>query len=456
MYINDSIAAISTPLGEGGVAVIRVSGDRAVNIGEKLFRRKPDGGFESHRFYYGKIVDPDDGKSVDEAMVVLMKAPRSYTREDVFEIQCHGGYLVAKKVLGLVLRNGARLAQPGEFTKRAFLNGRIDLVQAEAVIDVIRGKTEAAISLAQNHREGILSGEIERIKDNILNALTIVEAHIDFPEEEIGTDNSNETKKIVSEAVEKIKTLLEGYEEGRSLREGVSVLIAGKPNVGKSSLLNALVKEMRAIVNPNPGTTRDVIEEVVNIKGLPVKMFDTAGICETDDVIEREGVELALEKVRKTDLILFVLDSSSPVDSNDLRIAGVLEGRNYLAVINKCDLDEKISLPESLANREPIYVSAKSGEGIEKLQKAIYDSFFHGKAIDSREYFALSNIRHREALVNCLKALKRFERNVTDNMILELLAVELRDALQAIGEVTGETIREEVLERIFERFCIGK
>lgn len=456
MYIKDTIAAISTPLGEGGIAVIRVSGGRAGNIGEKLFRRKPDGGFESHRFYYGAIVDPDNGEAVDEVMVVFMKSPRSFTREDVFEIQCHGGCLLAQRVLGIVLRYGARLARPGEFTKRAFLNGRIDLVQAEAVIDVIRGKTEAALSLAQNQREGILSREIGRIRDDILHALTMVEAHIDFPEEEIETDASMEMIKAVSEALARIKALLDDYEEGRSLREGVSVLIAGKPNVGKSSLLNALLKEKRAIVNHLPGTTRDVIEEIINIKGLPVKILDTAGICETDDAIEKEGVELAIGKIGRSDLVLFVLDSSRAFDENDLRTERELEGRTYIAVLNKSDLPGKIAMPESFSASRTLRISAKSGEGIEQLLQAIHDHFLRGKAVDSRGYVALSNVRQRDALVKCADAMKRFAENESEGMLMEMLAVDLRDALHALGELTGETLRGEVLERIFERFCIGK
>jgi tRNA modification GTPase len=283
-----------------------------------------------------------------------------------------------------------------------------------------------------------------------------VETHIDFPEEEMETNVSMEMKRAVLAAMSSVKALLDDYEEGRSLREGVSVLIAGKPNVGKSSILNALLKEKRAIVNPVPGTTRDVIEEIVNIKGLPVKMLDTAGICETDDAIEKEGVELAIGKIGRADLILFVLDSSLPVDENDLRIVKELEGRNFITVLNKCDLQEKIALPQSLAAPAALRMSAWSGGGIEQLLQAIHDHFLHGKAVDSREYVALSNVRHRDALVKCRDALKRFTENEADGMHLELLAVDLRDALQAIGEVTGETLREEVLERIFERFCIGK
>jgi len=456
MYISDTIAAICTPLGEGGIGVIRISGDKARQIGEKIVKRKPDGGLQSHRFYYGSIIDPDDGEIVDEAMVVFMKAPRSYTREDIFEIQCHGGYLLVQKILHLVLRHGARLADPGEFTKRAFLNGRIDLIQAEAVIDIIRGKTESALSLAQLQREGILSREIDRIREVVLHALILVEAHLDFPEDEIGHDDSAGMRSAVDEALTAIQELMDSFEEGRSLREGVSVLITGKPNVGKSSLLNTLLREKRAIVNAIPGTTRDVIEEIISIKGLPVRMLDTAGICETEDLLEKEGVEMALGKISTADLVLFLLDVSRQLDGDDLRIAKEVEGKNFIVVLNKCDLPEKIDIPESFTVNRVLRISTKTGEGIDHLGQSIHDFFIHGRDVDRREYVALSNVRHRDALVKCAAALKCFMANEKAGTAREILAVDLREALQAIGEVTGKTTSEEVLERIFERFCIGK
>lgn len=456
MYIHDTIAAICTPLGEGGIGVIRVSGEDARRIGAEIFSGKPDGGFESHRFYYGSIVDPAGGAALDEALVVFMQAPRSYTCEDVLEIQCHGGYLVVQRVLDLVLRQGARLAAPGEFTRRAFLNGRIDLVQAEAVIDVIRGKTDAALALAQHQRAGLLSRRIAAAREGIVHALALVEAHLDFPEEEIDAASYGEIEERAAAARMELVGLLDGFGEGRALREGVAVMIAGKPNVGKSSLLNALLREKRAIVTAIPGTTRDVIEEVVNIRGLPVRVLDTAGIRATDDIIEQEGVRIAREKIGEADLVLFLLDLSRPFDDDDLLIARELAGRRFLLVLTKCDLSEALSLPAELAGEPAVRISTRSGAGIEELHRAIFDSFLHGHAVDSREYVALSNARHRDALAKCLTSLQRFGENAAAGENLELLAVDLRDALHAVGEVTGETTPDEVLDLIFQRFCIGK
>lgn len=456
MYVHDTIAAISTPLGEGGIGVIRISGSRARQIGATIFSGKPDGGFQSRRFYYGAIIDPADGIALDEALVVFMEAPRSYTCEDVLEIQCHGGYLVVQQVLGLVLRQGARLASPGEFTRRAFLNGRIDLVQSEAVIDVIRGKTEASLALAQHQRAGLLSQQINAIKEEIVAALALVEAYIDFPEEETGAGNIAEINELVAAASTKNCKILDGFNEGRVLREGVSVVIAGKPNVGKSSLLNTLLREKRAIVTAIPGTTRDVIEEVVNIHGLPVKVLDTAGICVTDDPIEQEGVRLALEKIPQADLILFVLDASRALDEDDLFIEKVLTGREFILVLNKCDLVEAVELTGTLAVHESIRTSSQSGAGVEQLNKAIHSFFLHGRAVDSRDYVALSNVRQRDALEKCGGALQLFAADAAAGFNLELLAVDLREGLQAIGEVSGETTPDEILDLIFQRFCIGK
>jgi tRNA modification GTPase len=456
MYIRDTIAAICTPLGEGGIGIIRVSGDQARLIGATIFNRKPDGGFISHRFYYGAIIDPNGPVTLDEAMLVFMQAPRSYTCEDVLEIQCHGGYLMVQQALGLVLRQGARLAEPGEFTRRAFLNGRIDLVQAEAVIDVIRGKTEAALSLAQHQHAGLISKEIRAISEGILQILALVESHIDFPEEEIESPGIDDLLTGIETVEQKVAALLDGFSEGKALREGVSVVIAGKPNVGKSSLLNALLREKRAIVTSIPGTTRDVIEEVVNIRGLPVRMLDTAGICESTDAIEREGVALALEKISQADLVLFMVDASRSFDNDDLIICKQISGKNFLLVMNKCDQCEIIELPEALAAYNPIRISTLRGEGIDSLHHEVYDNFLHGRATDSREYVVLSNVRHRDALDKCLAALRRFTANAQAGFNLELLAADLRDALHAVGEVTGKTTADDVLDIIFQRFCIGK
>jgi len=456
MYVQDTIAAISTPFGEGGIGVIRVSGPEAGRIAADIFRKQQSGGLESHRFYYGSIIDPAGGDSLDEAMVVLMRAPRSYTREDVLEIQCHGGCLVVQRILALVLGQGARPAEPGEFTKRAFLNGRIDLVQAEAVIDVIRSKTDAALALAQHQRMGLLSRRIAAARGQLVHILALIEAHIDFPEEEIGPPATAEIARLAGEARTEIEGLLAGFSEGKVLREGVSVLIAGKPNVGKSSLLNTLLREKRAIVTSVPGTTRDIIEEVVNIGGLPVRMLDTAGVRRTFDPVEQEGVNLTLERIPQADLVLFMVDGSRPFDDEDGMILAVLGSSRVIVVKNKIDLPDAVQLPHELAGRQVVNISIKSELGIDELRAAIHDAFLHGAAVDGREFVALSRARHRDALEKAQTVLSRFKESLASGAALELLAWEVREALHAVGDVTGETTPDEVLDLIFARFCIGK
>jgi tRNA modification GTPase len=456
MYVRDTIAAVSTPLGEGGVGIIRVSGPDAERIASTIFRRKRDGGFSSHRFYYGAIVDPESGALLDEAMAVLMKAPNSYTREDVLELQCHGGYLLVQSILDLVLRLGVRSADPGEFTKRAFLNGRIDLVQAEAVIDVIRSKTDAALALSQHQREGVLSLKLAAVRDDLRHALALVEAHIDFPDEDIDLPALGEISRLAEQALNEVSGLLGGFSEGRVLRDGVSVLIAGKPNVGKSSLLNTLLREKRAIVTSVPGTTRDIIEEVVNMGGLPVKLLDTAGVRQSDDLVEQEGIRLTLERIPQADLVLFMVDSSRPFDDDDRMIFSALTASRVIVVRNKIDLPQLLELQESPESGDPVPLSTLTGEGIEQLRRMIRDTFLHGHAVDGREYVALSRTRHRDVLSRVRISLEQFLSHLASGLELPLLAWDLREALDALGEVTGETTPDDVLDLIFSQFCIGK
>jgi tRNA modification GTPase len=456
MYVQDTIAAISTPSGEGGIGVIRVSGPEADRIAADIFRRTESGGLAGHRFYYGSIIDPVSGDLVDEAMVVIMRAPRSYTREDVFEIQCHGGSLVVQRILALVLRRGARLAEPGEFTKRAYLNGRIDLVQAEAIIDVIRSKTDAALNLAQHQREGLLSRRIAAFRTSLVHALALIEAHIDFPEDEIGVSVAAEIEQLAAESGAEIANLLAGFSEGKVLREGVSVIIAGKPNVGKSSLLNTLLCEKRAIVTSVPGTTRDIIEEIVTIGGLPVRMLDTAGVRLTDDPVEQEGVNLTLERIPLADLVLFMVDGARPFDDEDGMLLAVLGSCRFIVVKSKSDLPVVAQLPPDLDGCQVVSISTRTGQGIDDLRAVIHDAFLSGTAIDSREFVALSRARHRDSLEKADTALARFRACLVSGAALELLAWEIREALAAVGEVTGETTPDEVLDLIFSKFCIGK
>lgn len=455
MYVRDTIAAISTPVGEGGIGIIRVSGPAALPIAQNIFRAKGNGGLKSHRFSYGTVVHPATGDVLDETMLVYMKAPNSYTREDVVEIQCHGGTLVVSRILSLVIEAGARLAQPGEFTKRAFLNGRIDLVQAEAIMDVISSRTEASLTLAQHQREGLLSQRISAIQEAILYSLAYVEALIDFPEEDLDVAVERDVQGRVAPALAELKGLIDGFEEGKVLRDGVSVVLAGRPNVGKSSLLNTLLKEKRAIVTAVPGTTRDVIEEVVNINGLPVKLLDTAGIRHSEDQVEQEGVRLSLERIPRADLVLFVIDSSAPFTDDDRIILDAIGSKSCIVVRNKSDLPSLCELPDAVA-APVVAISTLTGAGVPELRETLHDTFVHGKAVDSREYVAISHARHRDALVKAQRSLQRFADNLAAGVNMELLPIDLRDALDAVGEVTGATTADDVLDRIFSSFCIGK
>ncbi len=455
MYIRDTIAAVSTPPGNGGIGIIRVSGDLAAVVGNTVFKPVYDGGLVSHRFSFGTICDDANGETVDEAMAVYMRAPRSYTREDVLELHCHGGWLVVERVLALVLSCGVRLADPGEFTRRAFLNGRIDLIQAEAVMDIIASKSESALQLAQKQREGALSRRIEDVRGCLLRALALVEAYIDFPDDDLGETDVAAISSSVEDAQCIITGLLTTFEEGRITRDGVSVLIVGKPNVGKSSLLNRLLKENRAIVTHIPGTTRDIIEETVNFEGLSVRLLDTAGIRSTDDLVELEGISRALEKIPLADLVLAVFDSSCEFSPEDQLIFDALADSRTIAVLNKADLPMRLVLPDENRFVTMVRIAALSGDGIDLLRHTVCSHFLHSTASDSREFVALSKARHRDALISAEQFLQQFTCGLRDRN-LELLALDLRDALQAVGTVTGQTATDEVLDLIFSSFCIGK
>jgi tRNA modification GTPase len=456
MYIRDTIAAVSTPAGNGGIGIVRISGTLAAVIGESIFKPVNSGGLKSHRFYFGSIVDPDSGHVVDEAMAVLMRSPRSYTREDVLELHCHGGLLVVERVLSLALLSGARLADPGEFTRRAFLNGRIDLVQAESVMDIISSQTDAALSLAQRQMQGALSSRITQVREHLKHAVALVEAYIDFPEDDLGDTDLVSISSSVNSAVREIESLLSGFDEGRVLREGISILIMGKPNAGKSSLLNRLLNENRAIVTPLPGTTRDIIEETINIGGLPVRLLDTAGIRHTDDVIEQEGIKRALDKIDQADLVLFVVDTTRSFDSEDQTILDAVANSNVIVVLNKCDRPSAVILPDSINQYSQINISASSGDGVECLKDSIRTRFLHQSSLDSREFVAISRSRHRDSLVTASKLLVTVSENLKQGHNLELLSVDLREALSAVCSVTGECANDEILDVIFSSFCIGK
>ena len=456
MYLEDTIAAIATPVGCGGIGIVRVSGPDASGIAGKVFIKQGNGGLESHRFYYGRIVDPVDNSMIDEGMGVMMRAPRSYTREDVFELHCHGGYLIVQRVLDACLRAGARLSDAGEFTRRAFLNGRIDLCQAESIIDLINSRTEMSLAFAQSQREGTLSARLGEITGLLRNALALIEAFIDFPEEDLDAATQGQIESFVDRSRGSLGVLLDSYAHGKVIRDGISVLLAGKPNVGKSSLLNTLTLEQRAIVSHIPGTTRDVLEEIINIDGLPVRIIDSAGIRDSHDEIEQEGIRRSLEKLALADLVLYLVDGSAAIDSMDRDLMQAITGKRFITVVNKTDLPHVLDENELPAGAQIVHVSSKNGSGIDQLRSAIFHSFVSERVLTSRDHVAITSVRHRDILTRALVGLDTLRSQLTSGASGELLAIDLRDSLAVIGEITGETTPDAILDIIFSSFCIGK
>ena len=454
--LDDTIAAISTPVGEGGIAVVRMSGNDSLTIADRCF--KPAKGnilpsqAKSHTLHYGYIVR--EGEIVDEVMLAVLRKPHTYTREDMVEISCHGGFLPARLVLETLISCGARLAQPGEFTKRAFLSGRIDLTQAEAVIDVIHSRTELALKIAQEQLAGKLAEKMEELRVGLMDILAQIEAHIDFPEEDIEPDTVEKIVDKISAAIDFIGKLLERAEEGYILRQGIKTAIIGKPNTGKSSLLNRLLGRDRAIVSPIPGTTRDTIEETANIRGIPIVFTDTAGLRQSSDIIEAEGINRTKKTIEIAELLLLVMDANQPMDEFDKENLELIKGKKAIIVKNKCDLQINLVLPDDIGC--PIVnVSCVTGEGIERLKDTIYDVVFKGKHITDTSG-AIINLRHKEALIRAQEALKHTRESLNKGESLEFAAVDLRIAINAIGEITGKTATEDLLDIIFSQFCIGK
>lgn len=456
----DTIAAIATPIGEGGVAIIRISGENALNIASKIFMPKNDYDIKNMKTYtmkYGNVLDLKSNEIIDEVILSYMKAPNSYTGENVVEINCHGGVVSTSSVLNQVIRAGARLAEPGEFTKRAFLNGRIDLSQAEAVMDIITAKTELSMKSAMLQSNGALSKSIAELRKYLLNVLASIEYAVDFTEddEDIIDDNLlNEIKDGINKTIIKAKKLLSNADEGKIIRDGLNVVIVGKPNVGKSSLLNALLREKRAIVTDVPGTTRDVIEEYINLEGIPIRITDTAGIRYTEDIVEKIGVEKSKEKLEEADLIILMLDISRDITEDDQIIIDKIKDKKYIALLNKVDLDMNISqdILSQLNNR--ISISAKTGEGIDCLKDEIKKLFFNGE-IDS-ESLIISNTRHKQALYKAVENCDLALNKINANEYLDLISIYITAAMKALGEITGEELEEDLLNKIFSEFCVGK
>jgi tRNA modification GTPase len=462
MHLDDTIAAIGTPLGEGGLAVIRLSGPRALTIADAVFvpigksSRKPSEAL-THTIHYGRI--ESRGQVVDEVLVGVMRAPRTFTREDVIEISCHGGMLPVKLVLDAVLGHGARLAEPGEFTKRAFLNGRIDLAQAEAVADLIHSRTELALAAANEQLAGKLSQRINQLRDDMVKTLAHVEAHIDFPDEDIAPDTKAQLITRLERGVAFMDELLRTANEGQILRRGIRAAIVGRPNVGKSSLLNQLLGHDRAIVSPIPGTTRDTIEETANIHGLPVVFIDTAGLREAGDEIEAEGIRRSRGTLARAELIVHVLDASEPYGPSDGKYLIEFGGKKRILVVNKVDLPRRLVLPESktagATNSPAVEVSCATGQGLERLKDAIKDAVWSGD-IKAEMLQVMINARHQEALQRARSATLRTIDALRADLTLELAAMDLRIGVNAVGEIVGKTTTEDLLDSIFSQFCLGK
>ena len=457
---DDTIAAIATPLGEGGLAVVRISGAKAFAVADLSFlpvgksSLKPSAA-PTHSIQFGKIVR--DGKVIDKVLLAVLRAPRTFTREDTVEISCHGGLLPAKLVLDTLLANGARLAEPGEFTKRAFLNGRLDLAQAEAVADVIHSRTELALAAANEQLAGKLSQRINRLRDDLMLTLAHVEAHIDFPDEDISPDTKGQLLQRLENGVAFMDELLRTADEGQILRRGIRAAIVGRPNAGKSSLLNQLLGRDRAIVSHIAGTTRDTIEETANIRGLPVVFIDTAGLRESHDEIEREGVRRSRESLAQAELILHVLDASEPLTSADENYLAEFAGKKRILVLNKTDLPAKLVLPGGTSNQQPATsnVSCTSGQGIEALKDAIKSLVWAGE-IKAEMLQVAINSRHQDALNRARTATSLAVVALRAEATLELVAMDLRIAANAVGEIVGKTTTEDLLDSIFSTFCIGK
>ena len=460
---EDTIAAIGTPIGKGAIGIVRISGRKAIKILKEMFRTKSGKkreSFEERRMYYGLVVD-ESGDPIDEVLAVYMKAPKSFTGEDVVEIHSHGGIVVVRKILREVLKRGARLAEPGEFTMRAFINGKIDLTQAEAINELIEAKSELSAKLALKQLEGALSKKIREIRDFLLETKAYIEAAVDFPDEEVEIIESGRVKERLKEAVKKIEKLLKTYREGKLIKEGIKVAIIGRPNVGKSSLLNALLQEERAIVTEIPGTTRDVIEETVTFRGIPLRLIDTAGIREAKDKVEKIGIERSIQKLHEADVVLFLIDGSVGFTEEDKRILPQVKGKgNLILVINKKDLGLKLNCEKAKDEgiRNCVEISAKRGEGIDKLAQLITELvMLEPEAVVGGDEAVITSERHRELLEKAKESLKRAIDTLEKGFESpEFLSLDIDDALKSLGEIVGEVTTEDMYDIIFSRFCIGK
>lgn len=459
MFLTDTICAIATGMGNAGIGIIRISGSEAINIASKVFKpandKKVVKTMKSYTAAFGGVYDEDN--MIDEGILLLMKGPHTYTCEDVCELQCHGGVHVLKEVLEAVIKAGARIAEPGEFTKRAFLNGRIDMSQAESVMDIINAKNDFAVKSSLVQLKGELKDRITEMRDTILYNTAFIESALDDPEHYSLEGYPQKLRVIVDNMVDNVDKLLATYDNGRVLKEGIKTVIAGKPNAGKSSLLNLLLGEDRAIVTEVEGTTRDTLEEVVNINGIILNIVDTAGIRSTDDVVEKIGVDKALKNVDNADLILYVVDGSKQLDDNDSQIISHIKGRNVITVINKSDLDvvvDKLLISEELPG-DIIEISAKYGDGKEELYNILNDKFFSGQLQYNDELY-ITNSRHKDELIKTRESLSKVIESIDMGMEEDFFSIDLLDAYEHLGMILGETMRDDLADKIFAEFCMGK
>lgn len=457
LNLTDTIAAIATPIGESGIGIVRIGGKDALKIADRIFVSKDDkksSTFKTYTTHYGWVVL--GGNIIDEVILTVMRAPKSYTKEDIVEINCHGGIVALRRVLDLVLENGCRLAEPGEFTKRAFLNGRIDLAQAEAVLDIIRAKTDSALKIGVEQLKGVLSGRLNKIRNTLLSLLSLLEANIDFPEEEIGAVNLKQVSERLHKVNEELKGILDASKHARILREGISVVICGKPNAGKSSLLNALLKQERSIVTPVAGTTRDTIEEIIDIKGIPIRIVDTAGIIEPKDLVEKKAVLRSKRYMDLADLVILMFDGSKRLAKEDEILVKKLKRKTALVVINKIDLKQKIEKKRILERfKEAIDISAKKLKNINLLEDAIANLVYAGK-ITSPESVMVSNLRHIQTIRQAQKLIAQAINSLDNKLSLEFLAQDIKDVLGCLDDILGRRFSEDLLDKIFSEFCIGK
>lgn len=456
---SDTIAAIATAMSPSGIGIVRISGDEALAIIDRIYRSKNNNvrlnDCKSHTIHYGYIYDGDE--VVDEVMVLLMKAPNSYTREDTVEIDCHGGVYVMKRILETVIKYGARPAEPGEFTKRAFLNGRLDLTQAESVIDVINAKNDYALKSSLNQLKGSVHEEVKKIRDEIIYQIAFIESALDDPEHISLDGYPKKLHKIVDNNVENVDKLLKSFDNGRILKEGINTVIVGKPNAGKSSLLNILVGQEKAIVTEIAGTTRDVLEEQINLNGITLNVMDTAGIRNTSDVVEKIGVDRARKYAVNADLVIYVIDASTELDENDYEIMKLLQDKKAIVLLNKSDLDTKVQ-PEEVKkylDKKVISISAKNNTGIDEFEDTIKEMFFQGEVTFNDEVYSI-NVRQKNSLQIVLEHLKQVNQSIEDGMAEDFFSIDLMGAYEELGKIIGESVEDDLVEEIFSKFCMGK